>query len=510
MTRGAASPGVAATAHAVNTGATTAVDVTRAAMARVVNGESGPSRLNAFTSFAFEDAVEQAEAVDARLAAGAKLPLAGVPIAVKDNICTVRLPTTCGSRLLARYTSPFDATVVRRLRDAGAVVVGKTNLDEFGMGSSTENSAFGPTRNPHDLERVAGGSSGGSAAAVAAGMVPAALGSDTGGSVRQPAAFCGVVGLRPTWGRVSRYGLVAYASSLDQVGVIGRHVADAALLLDVIAGADPLDMTASRRAVPGYGAAAAGPGQGTPTGPGQGTPAAGHPAGRGAPLQDVVIGVPGEYLVGDIDAGVRAVFDEAVERLRSLGATLRTVSLPHTACALPAYYVLAPAEASANLARFDGVRFGSRATRGAARTAAGALAAATRAAGFGTEVKRRIILGSFALSGGYHDDYYVTAQRVRTLVARDFGVAFDEGFDLLFTPTTPTTAFLAGAKADDPYAMYQSDVFTIPAALAGLPALSLPIGAADGLPVGGQFIGPRWAEPAVIAAAAALERMAVP
>jgi aspartyl-tRNA(Asn)/glutamyl-tRNA(Gln) amidotransferase subunit A len=502
MTRGPVSPGVAATAHAVNTGATTAADITRAAMARVVNGESGPRRLNAFTSFAFEDAVEEAEAVDARLAAGARLPLAGVPIAVKDNICTVRLPTTCGSRLLARYTSPFDATVVRRLRDAGAVMVGKTNLDEFGMGSSTENSAFGPTRNPHDLARVAGGSSGGSAAAVAAGMVPVALGSDTGGSVRQPAAFCGVVGLRPTWGRVSRYGLVAYASSLDQVAVIGRHVADAALLLEVIAGADPLDMTASRRAVPQYGAAVAGPGQGTPT--------AGPAAGRDAPLQDLVIGVPGEYLAGDIDAGVRAVFDEAVERLRSLGAQLRTVSLPHTACALPAYYVLAPAEASANLARFDGVRFGSRATTGAARNAAGALAAATRAAGFGTEVKRRIILGSFALSGGYHDDYYVTAQRVRTLVARDFGVAFGEGVDLLFTPTTPTTAFLAGAKADDPYGMYLSDVFTIPAALAGLPALSLPIGAAEGLPVGGQFIGPRWAEPAVIAAAAALERMAVP
>jgi aspartyl-tRNA(Asn)/glutamyl-tRNA(Gln) amidotransferase subunit A len=480
---GAPAGSAIATAKAVNAGALSAAEAVRAALARIVAGESGPGQLNAFTSIAGDAAVAQAEMVDARLAAGATLPLAGVPVAVKDNICTIDLRTTCGSRMLAHYTSPFDATVVRRLREAGAVLVGKTNLDEFGMGSSTEHSAFGPTRNPRDLTRIPGGSSGGSAAAVAAGMVPIALGSDTGGSVRQPAAFCGVVGIRPTWGRVSRYGLVAYASSLDQVGVLGRDVADAALLLRVVAGADPFDMTASDRAVPDYSESAAA-----------------GPAGR---LDGVVIGVPREYLTADVDAGVLAACTEALQRLRSRGALLRAVSLPHTSYALPAYYVLAPAEASANLARFDGGRFG---TRAAPADTSGALAEAARATGFGMEVKRRIILGTFVLSGGYHDEYYTTAQRVRTLVAADFAAVFDDGCDLLFMPTTPAPAFLIGEKAGDPYGMYRSDAFTIPAALAGLPALSLPVGAVGGLPVGGQFVGPHWAEPAVIAAAAVLEQ----
>jgi aspartyl-tRNA(Asn)/glutamyl-tRNA(Gln) amidotransferase subunit A len=451
-------------------------------MAAIVNGESGPGRLNAFTSFAYEAAVAAAADVDARIAAldpragpGASLPLAGVPVAVKDNICTADLPTTCGSRMLARYQSPYEATVVRRLRAAGAIIVGKTNLDEFGMGSSTEHSAFGPTHNPHDRTRVAGGSSGGSAAAVAAGMVPVALGSDTGGSVRQPAAFCGVVGIRPTWGRVSRHGLVAHASSLDQVGVLGATVADAARVLQIIAGADPRDMTSARRTVPDLA-----------------TPAA---------LEGVRIGVPREYLEGDIEPAVRAAVEAAAGVLQSLGATVQAVSLPHTRHALPAYCVIAAAEASSNLARFDGVRFGARV---AAATTRGVYEA-SRGAGLGSEVRRRIVLGTFVLSAGWHDAYYETACRVRTLVARDFGDVFGAGVDLLLTPTAPEPAFRLGERLHDPYAMYRSDAFTVPAALAGLPALSLPVGTAEGLPVGAQLIAPQWAEAPLVMAAARLE-----
>jgi aspartyl-tRNA(Asn)/glutamyl-tRNA(Gln) amidotransferase subunit A len=478
---------VAAIAADVNSGAVPAAAVVRSAMAAIVNGESGPRKLNAFTSFAYEDAVARAEAVDELVAGGRQLPLAGVPVAVKDNICTTDFVTTCGSRMLARYRSPFDATVVRRLKEAGAVLVGKTNLDEFGMGSSTEHSAFGPTRNPRDLSRVAGGSSGGSAAAVAAGMVPVALGSDTGGSVRQPAAFCGVVGVRPTWGRVSRYGLVAYASSLDQVGVLARGVADAAVLLRVVAGRDPLDMTAAEQAVPDYGAA----------------PSFGDPD----TSRRLVVGIPAEYLGDELDGDVRAAFEDAIARLREDGVELREVSLPHTALALPAYCIIAPAEASANLARFDGVRFGARAP-GAADL--DAVYEASRTAGFGTEVKRRITLGTFVLSGGAYDDYYATAQRARTLVARDFDAVFAQGVDLLFTPTTPSIAFRLGERLDEPYRMYQSDAFTIPAALAGLPALSLPIGLAGGLPAGGQLIAPRWAESRLFRTAARLEQAGLP
>ncbi|MEX2584420.1 MAG: Asp-tRNA(Asn)/Glu-tRNA(Gln) amidotransferase subunit GatA [Gemmatimonadota bacterium] len=404
-------------------------------------------------------------------------PLAGVPIAVKDNIATIDFPTTCGSRLLEGYRSPFDASAVRRLRAAGGRIVGKTNLDEFGMGSSTEHSAYGPTRNPLDRSRVPGGSSGGSAAAVAAGIVPAALGSETGGSVRQPAAFCGVVGIKPTYGRVSRYGLVAYASSLDQIGVIGRTVDDAAAVLEVIAGHDSLDSTSARREVPEYRSA-----------PGEG-------------LEGVVIGVPEEYFPESLHAGIADVCREALRRLESLGAELREVSLPATPQAIPTYYIIAPAEASANLARYDGVRYGVRPPgTGDVKE----VYERTRAL-FGPEVKRRIMLGTYALSAGYYDAYYGTAQRVRRLIAEDFRNVFASGVDAVFTPTTPTPAFRLGERTDDPYEMYLSDVFTVTANLAGIPALSLPVGTVDGLPVGGQLMGAPWGEPVLVRIAAALE-----
>jgi aspartyl-tRNA(Asn)/glutamyl-tRNA(Gln) amidotransferase subunit A len=474
----ASPPRTAAIAAAVNAGETSAADVVRASMAKVVNGESGPGRANAFISFDYEGAIEQAEQVDAAVARG-RLPLAGVPIAVKDNICTVDMPTTCGSRILAGYRSPFDATVVRRLRVAGAIIVGKTNLDEFAMGSSTENSAFGVTHNPHDRTRVAGGSSGGSASAVARDMVPVALGSETGGSVRQPAAFCGVVGIKPSYGRVSRYGLVAFASSLDQVGVIGQTVADTASVLAVIAGPDPYDATTTQLPVPDLAAA------------------------LGMDARGLVIGVPQEYFPPELDAGIAAACHAALERLRALGATLQPVSLPHTRYAVPTYYIIAPAEASSNLSRFDGVRFGVRAQH--ARTVLDVYVR-SRSACFGAEVKRRILLGTYALSAGYYDEYYGTAQRVRTRIREDFDRVFAAGVDVLFTPTTPTPAFRIGEKTADPYAMYLSDIFTVTANLAALPAISLPIGNVASLPVAGQFLAPRWREDVMIRAAAALER----
>jgi aspartyl-tRNA(Asn)/glutamyl-tRNA(Gln) amidotransferase subunit A len=476
---------VSAIAAAVSGGVDSAGAVARSAMTEVVNGESGPGPLNAFISFDYDAVMEEAAAVDARVAAGETLDLAGVPVAIKDNICTVGLPTTCASRILAGYVSPFEATAVRRLRAAGALVAGKTNMDEFGMGSSTENSAVGPTRNPRDTARVPGGSSGGSAAAVAAGWVPAALGSETGGSVRQPAAFCGIVGLKPSYGRVSRYGLVAYASSLDQIGVFGRNVADAALLLDVVAGPDPLDAT---------------------TGVHQPEPLAPIAAAPSV-LSGLVVGVPDEYFPAALHPGVRDACQEALDALRARGATIRPVSLPHTHHAVPAYYVIATAEASSNLSRYDGVRFGVRAP-----DAGGTLELyeRSRSAGFGPEVKRRIMLGTYVLSSGYHDQYYGTAQKVRTLICRDFDAAFAAGVHVLFTPTAPTPAFLLGEKTGDPYEMYLSDVFTVTANLAALPALSLPVGSAAGLPVGGQFIGPRWREDLLVRVAAALEAELAP
>jgi aspartyl-tRNA(Asn)/glutamyl-tRNA(Gln) amidotransferase subunit A len=464
---------------------TSAAETVRAALARIEAAESGSQPLNAFISRAADNAVVEAEAVDARIRNGESLPLAGVPVAVKDNICTVGMPTTCASRLLDGYRSPFEATVVQRLRAAGAVIIGKTNMDEFGMGSSTENSAYGPTLNPLDRSRVPGGSSGGSAAAVAADLVPVALGSETGGSVRQPAAFCGIVGIKPTYGRVSRYGLVAFASSLDQVGVFGRTVADAAQLLSVIAGHDPRDGTSATVAVPDLAGAA-------------------ETGNAARALAGTVVGVPDEYFTGAPGSDVADACTAAITALERLGADVRRVNLPHTAHAVATYYLIATAEASANLSRFDGVRYGVRAADAAST---GEVYEHTRGAGFGREVKRRIMLGTFALSAGYQDEYYGTAQRMRTLIARDFSDVFNAGVDVLFTPTTPTPAFRLGEKVHDPVAMYLSDIYTVTANLAALPALSLPIGAAaDGLPVGGQFIAPRWGEPGMIRVAAALER----
>jgi aspartyl-tRNA(Asn)/glutamyl-tRNA(Gln) amidotransferase subunit A len=423
------------------------------------------------------DAHRQADAIAAGQEAGHAGPLAGVPVIVKDNIATTSLPTSCGSRILEGYVSPFDATAVRRLRDAGAVIVAKSNMDEFAMGSSTENSAFGPAKNPVAPKRVPGGSSGGSAAAVAAGIVRIALGSETGGSVRQPAAFCGVVGVKPTYGRVSRYGLVAFASSLDQIGVFGRTVDDAALGLETIAGLDPLDSTSAAEPVAAY-----------------------RDAARGS-LSGVVIGRPREYFPADLDPQMRATCDAALDELRSLGAEIRDVSLPHTDLAIQVYYIVAPAEASSNLARFDGVRYGLRLEGDGLR----GMYEATRSSGFGREVTRRILLGTYVLSAGYYDAYYRKAQQVRALIARDFADVFESGVHLLFTPTTPTPAFELGAKSD-PYEMYLSDIFTCTANLAGVPAMSLPIGRVGDLPVGGQFIANHFDERQMFAAAYALER----
>lgn len=440
------------------------------ALARARAVDEGPEGLNCFLSLS--------QALDPGGEEGGG-PLAGVPVAVKDNICTLELPTTCGSRFLEGYESPFQATVVRKVREAGGFVVGKTNMDEFGMGSSTENSAYGPTRNPRDPSRVPGGSSGGSAAAVAAGVVPCALGSDTGGSVRQPAAFCGVVGVKPTYGRVSRYGLVAFASSLDQIGTFGATVEDAARLLEVAAGHDPRDATSARRSVPSFVDA------------------------LDDGVKGKVIGIPREYLTEALDPGVATSFAQARERLREAGAILRDVSLPHTRYAVPTYYILAPAEASSNLARFDGIRYGVRAL-GSRSTRE--VYEASRSQGFGAEVVRRIILGTFALSAGYHDEYYERAQKVRSLICRDFRRIWAEGVDLLFTPTSPTPAFPLGERVRDPLAMYLSDIFTVTANLAGIPAVSVPIDPVQGLPCGGQFLAPPWEETRMLAGAAALER----
>jgi aspartyl-tRNA(Asn)/glutamyl-tRNA(Gln) amidotransferase subunit A len=399
------------------------------------------------------------------------------PVAIKDNIVTADLPTTCGSRILEGYRSPFNATVVERLRAAGAMVACKSNLDEFAMGSSTEHSAFGRVLHPEDPGRVPGGSSGGSAALVAAGAVAAALGSETGGSVRQPASFCGVVGVKPTYGRVSRYGLVAFGSSLDCVSVFGRTVGVAGRLLEVIAGPDPRDATTvAAPPIP--------------------------PPRPGSSLGGTTIGIPREYFPADLDPGIRAACDRAMVRMRDLGAKLVEVALPHTSLAVPAYYIVAPAEAAANLARFDGARYGVRAdAAGDVRT----LYRATRGRGFGPEVRRRILVGTYVLSAGYHEAYYGRAQAARRRITEDFSAVFAAGVDLLFTPTTPTTAFRAGEKTADPVAMYLADVFVCPASLAGLPAMSLPIGRSEGLPIGGQLIAPPFAEGPMLAAAARLE-----
>ncbi|MBV8236289.1 MAG: Asp-tRNA(Asn)/Glu-tRNA(Gln) amidotransferase subunit GatA, partial [Acidimicrobiia bacterium] len=434
--------------------------------------------LHAFNFVMADEARLAADAVDRRRAAGEDPgALAGVAVALKDNMCTRGVPTTCSSRILEDWRPPYDATIVSRLGAAGAVVVGKTNLDEFAMGSSTENSAFGPTRNPHDVSRVPGGSSGGSAAAVAAGLVPASFGSDTGGSIRQPAALCGVVGVKPTYGRVSRYGLVAFASSLDQIGPLASTVEDAALLFEVVAGHDAMDSTSVRELAPAV------------------------VAGLDDGVEGLRIGLTKEFVEG-ADADVAARVEEAARALEKAGAVISDASVPAAVYGLSAYYLIAPAEASSNLARYDGVRYGLRVEGDDVAT----MYAATRAAGFGAEVKRRIMLGTYALSAGYYDAYYGQAQRVRTLIIRDFEAAY-AGHDLLLGATSPTTAFEVGAKTENPLTMYLSDVFTIPSNLAGHPAISVPYGTGDdGLPVGVQVLAPALAEPLMFRAAAALER----
>jgi len=416
-----------------------------------------------------------------RLSAGwgekAEKVLAGIPAAIKDNLCTREVATTCGSRMLTGFLPPYDATVVERLQAAGMVLLGKTNLDEFAMGSSTETSAYGATANPWRRGRVPGGSSGGSAAAVAAGQAAYALGSDTGGSVRQPAAFCGLVGLKPTYGRVSRYGLVAYASSLDQVGTITRTVEDSALVLGAIAGHDPLDSTSVAAPVPDYRAA------------------------LGRRLDGLRLGVPREYLAVALEEGVRRRVEEAISDLERLGAQVGECSLPHSEYALSAYYIIASAEASSNLARYDGIRHGPRAWE----EELGAMYRETRRLAFGSEVKRRIMLGTYVLSAGYYDAYYLRAQKVRTLVKRDFSLAL-ERFDALVCPTSPTVAFGLGDRLDDPLTMYAVDVLTIPVNLAGLPAMSVPCGLWEGLPVGLQLIGRPLGEETLITVGHALEQ----
>ena len=442
---------------------------------------SGEPEIHAFNLVLADEALAAADEVDRRVAAGEDPgPLAGVPVALKDNLCTRGVPTTCSSRILEGWLPPYDATVVERLAAAGAVVVGKTNLDEFAMGSSTENSAFGVTRNPLDPTRVPGGSSGGSAAAVAAGFAPLALGSDTGGSIRQPAALCGVVGVKPTYGAVSRYGLVAFASSLDQIGPFARTVSDAALLLEAIGGHDPRDSTS----IP--------------------EPAAGLTEVLGRGVEGLRIGVikelSGDGLEGIAD-DVRSRLGEAVSALDAAGATVETTSVPSTVYGLSAYYVIAPAEASSNLARYDGVRYGLRVDA----SNAGDMNTATRTAGFGDEVKRRIMLGTYALSAGYYDAYYGKSQKVRTLIVQDFARAYEE-FDLLLCPTAPTTAFPIGEKTADPMTMYLNDVCTIPSNLAGHPAMSVPFGVGDdGMPVGVQVLAPAMGERTMFQAAAVLE-----
>jgi aspartyl-tRNA(Asn)/glutamyl-tRNA(Gln) amidotransferase subunit A len=442
-------------------------------------------KLNACVGLA-ENAIARAEQIDRDPPGHA--PLLGVPIAVKDNICTANIRTTAGSRLLEAFIPPYSATVVERLEAAGAVIVGKTNCDEFAMGSSTEFSAFGPTRNPWDLDRIPGGSSGGSAAAVAAGLVPVALGSDTGGSIRQPASLCGVIGLKPTYGRVSRYGLIAFASSLDQVGPFARTARDAAAVLEAIAGRDPCDATSMDRPVPAYAAAMTGD------------------------VRGLRVGVPHGLLDQGVEPGVRTAFERGLQALQDAGATLSPIALPHASLAIPVYYLVANAEASSNLARYDGVRYGTRVTDHASRTTDDAEQAdaltrmyyRTRAL-FGAEAKRRIMIGTFVLSAGYVDEYYVKAQKVRALIRRDYDEVF-ASVDLVAVPTSPTVAFRLGERTADPLQMYLSDVFTVAANLAGLPAISVPCGMSGALPVGLQLTARPFDEVALLRAAEALER----
>ncbi len=468
-------------------GAISAVELTQATIERIVEVDN---QVRAYLTVTPELALEQAHEADQRRAAGEDHPLLGVPLAIKDIICTRGVPTTCGSRILEDFIPPYNATVIEHLRQSGAVILGKTNMDEFAMGSSTENSTYFPTRNPWDLSRVPGGSSGGSAAAIAADECLGALGSDTGGSVRQPAAFCGVVGLKPTYGRISRYGLVAFASSLDQIAPFGKDVTDCAIMLQAIAHYDPRDSTSVDVTAPDYAQALV------------------------PDIRGMRVGVPREYFVEGMQPGVEAAVRAAIEELADLGAEVDEVSLPHTKYSLPVYYLIAPAEASANLARYDGVKYGH--SHHEADDVWDAYRQ-TRQSGFGPEVKRRIMLGTYALSAGYYDAYYLKAQKVRTLIKQDFDRAFKE-FDVLVAPTSPTVAFKIGEKVDDPLQMYLSDVFTLSLNLAGICGISIPCGSVgdveegfprptgDGLPVGLQIMGDAFAEEAVLRVAYAYEQ----
>jgi aspartyl-tRNA(Asn)/glutamyl-tRNA(Gln) amidotransferase subunit A len=439
-------------------------------------------KIHAFLTYDASDALAQADAVDKAVAGGATVaerPLLGVPVGIKDVLAVKNQPLNCASKILGKFISPYDATVIEKLRAAGAIIFGRLNMDEFAMGSSTENSAFGATRNPWDTARIPGGSSGGSAAAVSAGECVAALGSDTGGSIRQPAALCGCVGLKPTYGRVSRYGLVAFASSLDQVGPFTRNARDAATMLEVLSGLDPRDSTSVPQPVPRYA------------------------AGLNGDIRGLKLGLPKEYMIGGLDPQVNQAVQAAVKQLQKLGAEIVEISLPHTDYAVATYYIIATAEASANLARFDGIRYGLRVDGDDPISLYGR----TRGAGFGPEVKRRIILGTYVLSSGYYDAYYLRAQKVRTLIRRDFLKAF-ETVDAIVTPTTPTAAFRVGEKSDDPLQMYLSDIFTISCNLAGICGLSLPCGftTEPRLPIGLQLLGKPFGEETILKLAHAYEQ----
>ena len=452
--------------------------------------EAGNHVLNAWLAIDRDVALRQADAADARLRDNQdeteKHPLLGVPVALKDLISVRGGQCTAGSRILEGYISPFDAHVTERLRSVGAVMLGKTNMDEFAMGSSNEHSAYGPVANPWDLETVPGGSSGGSAVAVAAYHAPLSIGTDTGGSIRQPAALTGIVGMKPTYGRVSRYGIVAFASSLDQIGPFARDTRDAAALLHAIAGRDERDSTSAPVPVPDELLA---------------LPTSDDEAAGG--LRGKRLGLPKEYFVAGMEPDARRRIEEAVAALEGAGATVEEVSLPHTDYGLATYYIVAPAEASANLARYDGIRFGPRLGEGDVL----GNYLATRGRGFGAEVKRRIMLGTYALSAGYYDAFYVKAQKVRTLIKRDFDLLFDQGFDALVAPTSPSVAFRFGAKMADPVAMYLSDACTLPVNMAGLPGISVPCGLSEGMPVGLQLIGPAWSEPRLFGLARAYEAL---
>ena len=460
----------------LHAGEASSAEITRSCLDRI---EATDEKIHAFLTVSRKEALAAAQAADRRIAAGNAEPLTGLPLAVKDIFNTAGIRTTAGSRILDNYIAPYDATAVARIKQQGGVILGKLNMDEFAMGSSNENTAYEPVRNPWNTACVPGGSSGGSAACVAAGQAPAALGTDTGGSIRQPASHCGVVGLKPTYGRVSRYGVIAYASSLDQVGPVAGNVADCALLLQAIAGYDPADSTSVDLPVPDYSAALAGK------------------------ISGLKIGLPREYFIDGLDDEVRKSVEQAAEVYRQLGAELVEVTLPHTDYATACYYLIATAEASSNLARYDGVRYGVRAADSRDLID---MYTRSRAEGFGTEVKRRIMLGTYALSAGYYDAYYLKAQKVRTLIRQDFSTAFEQA-DVLLTPVAPTAAFRIGEKTDDPLQMYLSDIFTIPVNLAGTCGMSLPCGfTGSGLPIGLQLIGKPFDEPTILRAGHAFEQ----